>query len=184
MILLYLGGLGLVIAAVVFGLGYLQLQSSARAAEKAAHLLRTADIAALAAEATSVLTAQLDGPLPEDLDAAATRLDTLVRSPRVKEAFAKPELYWRFVLPLGAALGELLVKYGQAKWSDEDNGLVLRVQLPNGQEAAVSPFDRVLRHRLSGRPGQLRAYLLFAAGRPLDLGLAAPLPPETRSADV
>jgi hypothetical protein len=177
LILLYLGGLALVIGAVIFGAGYLQLQGSARAAEQAARRVRSADLEALGREADTVLTAQLGGPLPEGLDEAAARLDVLVRSPRVKDAFATPELYWRFVLPLGAALGELLRKHGQARWSEEDSGLLLRVTLPDGKEAAVSPFERVLRHRLSGRPGQLRAYVLFATGRPIDLTPGASPPP-------
>lgn len=167
MTLLSIGLVFLLVAALIFAVGYLQLQGSARAAGRAAKALRSADIEALGLEAERVLTEQLGGPLPEGLEEAAARLDTLVRSPRVKEAFATPDLYWRFVLPLGALLGELVRKHGQARWSEEDSGLVLRVQLPGGQEAAVSPFDRVLRHRLSGQPGQLRAYLLFATGRPV-----------------
>jgi hypothetical protein len=177
--LLYLVGLLAGIVGLVFGLGYLQLQGSARAAEAAASRVRSDDIEALAREAATVLAERLGGPLPEGpegLEEAAARLDVLIRSPRVKDAFATPELYWRFVLPLGAALGELLRQHGQARWSDEDSGLVLRVRLPDGQEAAVSPFARVLRHRLSGKPGELRAYVLFAAGRPVErLPPGAPL---------
>ena len=71
------------------------------------------------------------------------------------------------VEPLGALAGELVRRAGQARWEDDSGGSgpVLRVTLPDGRELTARPFERVLRHRQDGRPGALRDYLLFAAGR-------------------
>lgn len=158
----------LVVSVVVggFGWGWLQLRRSVAAAQASLTSLRADDVERLAEECRVALRDKLRDPLPDDPAEAAALLDRLTRSPAVKDTFATPELYWRFVHPLGALLGELIRKHGKARWIDDpEQGLLLRVELPDGRELTSRPFERVLRHRLSGRPGELRAYVLFAIGQ-------------------
>lgn len=150
---------------LAFARGTFELRRNASRARESLASLRAADVEALALEGTTTLQERLQVALPASLEAAAEQLDVLVRSPRIKDAFAQPELYWHFVRPLGALVGELIRRHGQARWVDDpEKGLLLRVTLPDGRELTAHPFERVLRHRLSGRPGELRAYVLFAAG--------------------
>lgn len=153
------------LVAVALARGALELRRSA-AAQASLAALRAEHVAGLAAEGKAVLRDKLQVELPPDLAGAAQQLDLLTRSPRIKDAFARPELYWHFVQPLGALVGELIREHGQARWVDDPTeGLVLKVTTPDGRELTSRPFDRVLRHRVSGQPGQLRAYVLFAAGQ-------------------
>jgi hypothetical protein len=90
-----------------------------------------------------------------------------------KRAFSRPTLHWHFVLATGAYLGELIRRHGQASWVAEAEGPALRVVFPDGKSLTARPFDKILSHRTSGRPGQLRAYVLFAAGRPVGVPAGA-----------
>ena len=164
MTLLAVLGVVIAMAAIALARGALELRRSAAAVQTDVARLTSADVAALVAEGEQVLREKLDVTMPDDLAEAAQKLDTLTRSPRIKDAFAKPELYWHFVKPLGAMMGELIRRHGQARWVDDPEGLLLRVTLRDGRELTSRPFDRVIRHRLSGKPGELRAYVLFAAG--------------------
>jgi hypothetical protein len=149
---------------LAFARGAYELRRSVAQVQASLLSLQPDRIEDLYKEGVERLRERLRIELPDELEAAAAQLDQLTRSPRIKEAFATPELYWRFVLPLGALVGELIRRHGKARWEhDPQGGLVLRVALPDGRELTSRPFDRVLRHRLSGRPGELKAYILFAA---------------------
>lgn len=167
---------GVVLALVVMALvkGRAELRRSAAEAQASVAALRSDEIAALASEGEQVLRDKLGVTLADDLGEAARQLDVLIRSPRIKDAFARPELYWHFVRPLGALVGELIRRHGQARWVDDpEQGVLLRVTLSDGRELTSRPFDRVLRHRLSNKPGELRAYIVFAAG-PAPSAVASP----------
>lgn len=160
--------LGVIVLLVLLALarGTFELRRNANLAQASIANIRAADIEALCSEGARVLRERLQVELETEPEAAAHQLDVLTRSPRIKDAFATPELYWNFIRPLGALLGEQIRRNGQARWEeDSKDGLVLRVTLDDGRELTARPFDRVLRHRLSGRPGELKSYVLFASGK-------------------
>lgn len=175
MTLLAIAGVLLALVVMALAKGAVELRRSAAEAQASVAALRSDEIAALASEGEQVLRDKLGVTLADDLDEAARQLDVLIRSPRIKDAFARPELYWHFVRPLGALVGELIRRRGQARWVDDsEQGVLLRVTLSDGRELTSRPFDRVIRHRLSGKPGELRAYIVFAAAGPAPSAVASP----------
>lgn len=159
--------LGVILLLVVFTLlrGVIGVRRSTDLLLASVSKLHVADIDALCSEGAQMLRERLQVELETEPEAAAHQLDVLTRSPRIKGAFATPELAWNFVRYLGAMLGEQIRRNGQARWVDDpEAGLLLRVTLKDGRELTSHPFERILKHRLSGRPGDLKRYVLFASG--------------------
>lgn len=102
----------------------------------------------------------------DDPDAAAALLDQAMSRDltRLKLAFARPGFDWYFVLPLGAALGELLRLHAGGRWEPADGG-GLCIVLPLGEGTATAhPFEKIAKHGAASAPGDLLAYLAAARG--------------------
>lgn len=154
-------------AAAAFGYGYLLLRRGAAEAERSLARIRIEDVPRLTEECERVFRERLGAPLAGlDLEGACELLERVTRSQALKRAFRRDELAWYFVQPVGAYVGELIRAHGRAVWAaDPAGGVLLEVTLPEGRTLRSRPFDKVLRHRLSGQAGGLRAYIRFAAGR-------------------
>ena len=85
---------------------------------------------------------------------------------RMKTAFAIPGHSGHFVLPLGAFIGEFVrAQNPEARWSARTKG-GLAMEFPqNDAVMTMYPFDKVLKHAATGKPGEILAYLQVAAGR-------------------
>lgn len=85
---------------------------------------------------------------------------------RTKAAFELPDHTGRFVLPLGAFIGELIRTHNPgAQWVPRKGG-GLAMDIPQGSETLMMhPFDKVLKHAATGKEGELLDYLNVAAGK-------------------
>lgn len=87
---------------------------------------------------------------------------------RLKLAFARPGFDWRFVLPIGAALGDLLRRHASGRWQPADGG-GLCIVLPAGDGTATAhPFDKAMLLGAAGEDGAVTAYV--AAARAMATG--------------
>jgi hypothetical protein len=157
----------LVVVALAIGLfawGLLHLRHSVRAAEQAIAAVTLDRIDALRRECEQVFRDRFGDTLVlEDLEATARLLGArLDDHEQLKAAFAKDELYWHFVLPVGAYVGELMRVHAGGTWKASTEG-GLEMTIPAGEgEATTFPFDKVLKHCTVGDRGDMVAYLLMA----------------------
>jgi hypothetical protein len=164
--LLYVGGALLVLFAVIVIVGIVHLRQSQRQAAEAIAKVELADIDKLAVECVTVFRDKLGLHLDMDnWETAAGTLDEAYRQEaRLKGAFARPDLYWYFVLPVGAFLGELVRRHSGHEWVKEPHQApLLRKVLPPDGQSELWPFDKAI--KLASGPadkGDLVAYVIFA----------------------
>lgn len=161
----------LVLVALVAGV--LHLRRSIRVARQAIPGVRLDQIDPLRRECEQVFGQTLAQTLSlSDYEASAQALSAcLDQVETLKRAFAKPDFYWYFVLPVGAFVGELIRSHAGGEWTLDDEGGGPALQVPVGDGVATTyPFDKVLRHATGGSKGDMLAYLMSA--RSLDTALA------------
>jgi hypothetical protein len=144
--------------------GLLHLRGSVAAAKRAIATVTLDRIDALARECEQGFRDKFGDTLDlADLEASATCLSARVdESTALKAAFAKPDLYWHFVLPVGAYVGELLRVHAGAVWKvSEEGGVEMAITTADG-EVATFPFDKVIKQSTVGDRGDLYAYLTTA----------------------
>jgi hypothetical protein len=146
---------------------YWRLKRNYRRALAAIRKLQLAEIPPLAQRCQEVFEKSLGQSVSLDrLEESAAILDeTVPRSLEFCRAFATPGNAWYFVLPTGAFVGELLRRHASGQWKvDPAAGPFLQIR--RGQMVITAyPFEKALKHHVSGRPGELRAYVLTACGR-------------------
>jgi hypothetical protein len=144
--------------------GVLHLRGSVRAAEQAIARVTLDRVEPLARECERVFRERFGETLVlADLEAAATCLSTRLDDlDAMKAAFAKDDLYWHVVLPVGAYVGELLRMHAGGRWrASAEGGLEMTIVAGEG-EATTYPFDKVLKQATMGDKGDLVAYLMTA----------------------
>ena len=118
------------------------------------------EVVVLANECMRVFSARFEERLSLDnLTASVDSLERVVMRQRLeplKRAFASEEIYWRYVVVVGAFLGELVRRQVPASWIREEDGLALRVA-DGRTPRTLRPFELVLHHVMAGHPGELRA---------------------------
>ena len=78
-----------------------------------------------------------------NLDSCTVTLDDKVNTDALREAFAKKGLNWYFVLPVGAFVGELILRHRKAGWQEEEDGS-LSIWIKDGEEEkTIHPFEMV-----------------------------------------
>lgn len=79
-----------------------------------------------------------------NLQGSASILDENISRPELRNAFIQKGSAWRFVLPVGAFLGELIRYHRDAGWQEEEDGS-LSIWIKDGQEEkTIKPFELVL----------------------------------------
>lgn len=160
---LYLiGGIvGIVVAGFVWGL--LHLRHSQRRAYEEMAKVRLEDIPGL----SEACIAGFKTHFGETLDLSDFEQSAQVFSSRLdqheslKTVFATEDFYWKFVLPTGAFLGELLRQHAGAHWGTGDDGGAPLMKIPvSSGEATTYPFDKIMKHVTTGSPGDLYAFLM------------------------
>lgn len=158
-------GVGMVaVAAGLFAWGLLHLRGSVRAAERAIAAVTLERIEPLARECEQVFREKFGEALDlADLEASARRLSARVDdNAAIKAAFAKPDLYWHFVLPVGAYVGELMRVHAGGVWKATADGAPEMTIAAGGGEVTTYPFDKVIKQATLGADGDLYAYLMTA----------------------
>jgi len=149
------------IPALIFVGGVLHLRHSIRVAEAAIGEVVLADIPALREECLEVFRAALEENLDlDDFEGSAEILSGYLDRPEsLKQAFAKDDFYWYFVLPVGAFIGELLRVHLNGAWRDSEMGLELAIPIGD-DHAETYPFHKVVKHVAAGDPGDVYAYFM------------------------
>ena len=136
------------LALIWLWLGRLSVRGSIEKGRKDAAQVQLQQIPELAEECFTELRSKFGATLDlSDLDATAKEFDHLLTAQKVdvKFAFCKPGQLGRFVLPLGAALGEIIRRHSGAEWVADSAGPVLHVPIA-GQVLKVRPFAEILEH--------------------------------------
>jgi hypothetical protein len=144
--------------------GLARLRNGYQSAYAASQALRLDQIDGLRRECESVFRSAFGEELKlDDLDGSARLLSARVdQVGTLKDAFAKPDFYWYFVLPVGAFLGEWLRMHARAEWKvSQEGGVEMSIPVREGN-ATTFPFDKVLKQVTAGSPGDLYAYLIAA----------------------
>lgn len=152
-------GLGL-LATGLFVWGYVRLQRNARRLSERLATVTLDEIPALAGTCAHVFASKLGQPLDaSDPMACARALDAAVPSVRCTAAFATDDLEWAYVLHGGAYLGELLRMHAGARWEAQADGAPGLVIEHDDAKLQLWPFEKILKHRMQGEPGDLVAYV-------------------------
>ena len=162
---------GLVLLGVIAFLawGFLRITRRAKDAAQAVFTVAEKDIPALVGECIRVGHEKLGVDFDlKNLHASAESLDYLLEPKlrmRMKTAFETPEHSGRFVLPLGAYLGELVRAHvAGSRWIAREGG-GLGMEVPQaGVTLTMYPFDKVLKHAATGHEGDIIAYIKVATG--------------------
>jgi hypothetical protein len=159
-----------VLVATAFVWGILHLRHSIRAAEAAIREVTPSDIPALRDECVRVFREAFDETLHlDDFEGSAQVLSgRLDQAETLKRPFAREELYWHFVLAVGAFMGELLRVHANGSWRPAPAGIGgLELAIPmRGDFVQTFPFHKVIKHVTSGDPGDVYAY--FMSSRQLE----------------
>ena len=167
--LLY-GLIGLVLVGAFIGWGFIRITKRTADAAAALAAVEEYQIPALVEECIRVCDEKLGTGLdPKNFVGSAENLDFLLepkQRTRTKTAFEIPGHTGRFVLPLGAFIGELVRSHNPgAHWVRREGG-GLAMDIPQaGATLTMHPFDKVLKHSATGKEGDLLAYLNVAAGK-------------------
>jgi hypothetical protein len=154
------GVLGLLVLGLVWG--WLHLRNSQKRAYEAMANVRLEEIPALAQACIDGFKNHFDETLALDRfeDTAQIFSSRLDQHETLKKAFAEDDFYWKFVLPTGAFLGEMLRRHAGGKWLASDDGGSPLMKIPVGDGVATTyPFDKIMKHVTSGDPGDLYAFL-------------------------
>jgi len=169
MLWIVLGGVVAGVAAVFVG-GILHLRHSIRVATAAAEAVTREEIPELREECVRVFREAFGETLDlQDFEASAEVLSgRLDDAESLKQAFAREDCYWHFVLPVGAFVGELLRVHANGSWRPAEDGVGgLELAIPVQDDfARTFPFHKVIKHVTTGDPGDVHAY--FLASRQLD----------------
>lgn len=143
------------IAVAVIGLVFLwgwlgrrSIRQSIYKGRKEAAEVQLSQIPELAEECFSELRVKFGATLDlSNLDATAREFDQLLTTQKheIKFAFCRPGKLGRFVLPLGAAFGEIIRKHAGAEWAAESGGAVLHIPIA-GDTLTIRPFEEILKH--------------------------------------
>ena len=163
---------GLVVLGIVAFLawGFFRITRRAKDAARAVFTVEETDIPALVAECIRVGREKLGVTLDlKSIDASAESLDYLLEPKsrmRMKTAFEVPGHSGRFVLPLGAFLGELVRTHvAGSRWIPREGG-GLAMEVPQAESTlTMHPFDKVLKHAATGSEGDILAYIHVALGK-------------------
>jgi hypothetical protein len=159
---------GIVIAVLTWGFVRITRRTADAAALRAS--VQEKDIAALTEECIRVCHSKLGVRLTfADFDNTAQSLDYVLepaQRTRMKTAFELPDHPGRFVLPLGAFIGEFVrAHHPGACWvAREKGGLAMELR-QNDSVMTMFPFDKVLKHAATGKTGEILSYLQVATGR-------------------
>ncbi len=157
----------LVIVVALFTWGVVRLRRNADRLHAAMRALSVDEIPELAGQCAHVFASRLESPLDSsDPLACARALDRLVPTLPCASAFARPELQWAYVLHCGAYLGELIRMHAGARWQAHDDGAPGLVMQHGEITIQLWPFDKILKHRMQGEPGDLAAYVRVALQGP------------------
>ncbi|UXI66501.1 hypothetical protein [Tahibacter amnicola] len=172
---------GLGIAALLFVsavvLGALHLRESRRRALAAIAMITLPQIESLRRECETVFRDRFGKTLSlGDFESSALLLsEYLDNSQLLKSAFARPDFYWYFILPVGAYIGELVRTHGKGTWrTSRGGGVEMSIDLDDGH-ATMYPFEKILKHLLMGSAGDIYAYLKSAATMEQVVSRIAPL---------
>lgn len=150
----------LALAAALFVWGFTRLRRNAARLEVVLRDVRIEQIPELAGACAHVFASKLETPLDSaDPLACARALDRLVPTVPCATAFARPDLEWAYVLHCGAYLGELIRLHVDARWEACDDGAPALVIERGEAKITLWPFDKILKHRMQGDPGDLAMYV-------------------------
>jgi hypothetical protein len=157
----------LLLAAALFVWGYVRLQRNSRRLHEVLATVKVDDVPELAGTCAHVFASRLGQPLDaSDPMACARALDAAVPSVQCTSAFARPDLEWAYVLHCGAYLGELVRMHGGGRWEAQADGAPGILIEHGDARLHLWPFEKVLKHRMQGDPGDLVAYLDVALRGP------------------
>ena len=141
--------------------GIVWLRKGSAQANEAIRKVCISDLPGLVAEGKEGLSRGYGHSLDlNDAEAAAKSLDTLFADhKKLKDTFQKDGFYWRFVLPVGALIGEYIRIHAKGVWKETPEGLCMEIPVKDGS-ATCHPFDKVLKQLGQGDKGDLYAYLL------------------------
>lgn len=154
------GVAGLLVLGFFWGL--LHLRNSQKRAYEEMAKLRLEEIPALVQACIDGFQQHFDETLALDRfeETAQVFSNRLDQHETLKKAFADDDFYWKFVLPTGAFLGEMLRRHAGGKWHASDDGGAPLMKIPVGEgEATTYPFDKIMKHVTSGDPGDMYAFL-------------------------
>jgi hypothetical protein len=164
-----------IVAGILLAVGFLVwgfVRITKRTADAAAAIAAVEghQIPALVEECIRVCDQKLGTGLDlNNFEGSAENLDFLLEPKqrmRTKAAFELPDHTGRFVLPLGAFIGELVrIHNPGSRWVPrKDGGLAMDIS-QGGTTLTMHPFDKVLKHAATGKEGELLSYLNVAAGK-------------------
>jgi hypothetical protein len=146
------------------GWGFVRLRRGNAQASQAIRSIRIDEIDSLVAEGKRGLAKGYGIEIDlTDREAAAKVLDGLFADEmELKNAFEQPRFYWRFVLPVGALIGEYIRIHANGVWKQESDGPAMEVRVKDGT-ATCDPFNKVLKQVMYGEKSDLYAYLVAAS---------------------
>jgi len=102
------------------------------------------DIEPLVQECIKVFREKLGIELDlDDLKGSTITLDENIHTPKLREVFMKKGLDSYFTLPVGAFVGELILRHRKAGWQEEEDGS-LSIWIQDGEEEkTIRPFEMV-----------------------------------------
>jgi hypothetical protein len=166
--LIVLGAIVLIVAFLAWG--FVRITKRAADAAKLLPSVEEKDIPSLVEECIRVCHQKLGtemslSNLQNSVEGLEYILDPTQRT-RMKTAFEIPGHPGRFVLPLGAFLGELVRNHTKgATWITRKGG-GLAMEIPQGGGSlTMHPFDKVLKHAATGASGEIVAYVNVALGQ-------------------
>lgn len=151
----------LLLAGAIFVAALIQARLAIRVAENANERVGLDEVQGLRDECITVFERAFAVRLDlEDFEESARALSgQMDQANMVRRSFAKEDFDWYCVLPLGAFLGELLRVHANGSWRAGEHG-GLELMIPIGEEnERRRPFDEVLQHLTSGKPGAIYARL-------------------------
>ena len=160
-------GVVVIIAFLVWG--FFRITRRTANAAKLILTVEAKDVSALAQECMRVCSEKLGTTLKlADLENTSQALDYVLepkQRTRMKNAFEIPGHSGRFVLPLGAFIGELVRTHNpESRWVPRSGG-GLAMEIPQGtQTLTMHPFDKVLKHAATGNEGEIHEYIRVAVG--------------------
>jgi hypothetical protein len=161
------------LAVLTFAWGLWRLRKSTTQVRDELAKVKTADVNRLRDECERAFREAFSEELQlEDFEASASLLSRRIDDGSLKQALAKDDFWWYYVLPAGAVLGELMRLHAQGEWKDTADGAPeMRIPVGSG-EATAYPFDKVFKQVTVGGKGDLYAFLV--ASRQLEQAVATP----------
>lgn len=159
---------GIVALAVAgFVWGYVRLKRNSTRLAEAIAAVKLEEIPTLAGTCAHVFASKLERPLDasDPLECVRT-LDRTIPTLECWSAFSRSDLEWAYVLHCGAYLGELLRMHAGGRWEMSADGGPEMVMGEGEGLVRTWPFEKILKHRMQGDPGDLIAYFEVARRGP------------------